>query len=673
MAIAMPHRWVQPPIKGGPPERKIEASAAEIKLLKALGGAGIPGKDGTPSYENLYGLATPAQTESYYSAPQSQTESYYSAPQSSVGAYTTGSGGGYGVGGGGGTMPASSPSYSSRNSGASENAAVGSMSPAWRDTSYTGGGNYWIPNGGANYGKTQPMPNDVGGGNYFSPRTQIQILNDISSTLGHRNQGGNGMMGFGNSPIGSATIDRQQASQIRPVNFQISQAPDPNRMTADMVGNVPYFNGPHPQPVGFASQASPADLAASYAAFGAQPSQTQTQPKPPAGASSWLGDNTQAQPVAQNVGTERNYGSFAPQDMAAGLDADHKGVYGLAARYPNMTATDIMRMASLESAQTMNPAVMGGKGGNYRGVFQFGPEEQKQFGLDPKTNPNPTIGQEATALGDYFDQRGLNRNASLGDAYTVINHGSGTLADNAWRNDNNGTGTIGDKVAELQNPTSRFSKQANAWLGNNQPPAAQPAPTQMAMNAPPSTLGGSPTSLSNPTLQQPFNWPSLENGSQTQIASAGDQTQPPPISNADTVVPPAGANAPSSTLDKLLGAASPRLGPHQTTDVPLQIANSLPGVLGPIAKFLGTPRGAPTGGPLTTANNEGFGTGRGGNAQLPIASTPAPAQPNPQQIQDLVAQLQTTTDPVKHAQILAMLRELDPNTIRYGLQMRQNA
>lgn len=161
--------------------------------------------------------------------------------------------------------------------------------------------------------------------------------------------------------------------------------------------------------------------------------------------------------------TPRNYGSFPPQNMAAGLDPDHKQVYALANQYPNMTARDIMRMASLESSQTMDPNVIGGAGNKYRGVFQFGTSEQQKYGI----GAGSTIGDQAKALGNYFDDRGLSRNADIGDAYTTINHGSGTLARDGWRNDNNGTGTIADKVAQLRDPNSVYSKQANTWLNDN--------------------------------------------------------------------------------------------------------------------------------------------------------------------------------------------------------------
>lgn len=92
--------------------------------------------------------------------------------------------------------------------------------------------------------------------------------------------------------------------------------------------------------------------------------------------------------------------------------------------------TDLATVISYETGGSFNPNKMGGKGGNYMGLIQFGPNERKKYGI----RPNMTFDQQMVAVGRYLQDRGLkkwldeNQNASTMDKrtalYSTINAGS---------------------------------------------------------------------------------------------------------------------------------------------------------------------------------------------------------------------------------------------------------
>lgn len=91
---------------------------------------------------------------------------------------------------------------------------------------------------------------------------------------------------------------------------------------------------------------------------------------------------------------------------------------------------DLSTVISYETAGTFNPNKMGGKGGNYMGLIQFGPEERKKYGV----KPGMTIAEQMSAVESFLTDRGLkkwledNPDASLADKrtalYSTINAGS---------------------------------------------------------------------------------------------------------------------------------------------------------------------------------------------------------------------------------------------------------
>lgn len=64
---------------------------------------------------------------------------------------------------------------------------------------------------------------------------------------------------------------------------------------------------------------------------------------------------------------------------------------------------DLATMIHYESAGTMSPSKWGGKGGNYMGLIQFGPNERKQFGV----REGQSFDEQMVSVGKFLEYRGL--------------------------------------------------------------------------------------------------------------------------------------------------------------------------------------------------------------------------------------------------------------------------
>lgn len=75
---------------------------------------------------------------------------------------------------------------------------------------------------------------------------------------------------------------------------------------------------------------------------------------------------------------------------------------------------------SYETGGTFSPTIMGGKGGQYMGLIQFGPSERKKYGIDKASSPEDWT----KAIGDYLQDRGFKRGMGVLDLYSTINAGT---------------------------------------------------------------------------------------------------------------------------------------------------------------------------------------------------------------------------------------------------------
>lgn len=105
---------------------------------------------------------------------------------------------------------------------------------------------------------------------------------------------------------------------------------------------------------------------------------------------------------------------------------------------------DLATVASYESGGKLNPAVMGGAGGRYAGIFQFGPWEQQHYGVSNRS----TAEQQVQAAGRFLQDRGFKPGMGLLDMYSAINAGRVGRYDKSDAGNGGAPGTVRDKVEQ---------------------------------------------------------------------------------------------------------------------------------------------------------------------------------------------------------------------------------
>ncbi len=108
--------------------------------------------------------------------------------------------------------------------------------------------------------------------------------------------------------------------------------------------------------------------------------------------------------------------------LAPGQSARAPGFQGVAVNIANkygLNPVDVAAVMSYETAGSFSPTKMGGKGGRYMGLIQFGPEERRTFGINRKSGPEDW----ERAIDGFFQQRGFKPGMSTLDLYSTINAG----------------------------------------------------------------------------------------------------------------------------------------------------------------------------------------------------------------------------------------------------------
>ena len=103
---------------------------------------------------------------------------------------------------------------------------------------------------------------------------------------------------------------------------------------------------------------------------------------------------------------------------------------------------DLATVASYESGGKLNPGVMGGAGGRYAGIFQFGPWEQQHYGVSNRS----TAEQPVEAAGRFLKDRGFKPGMGLLDMYSAINAGRVGRYNASDAGNGGAPGTVRDKV-----------------------------------------------------------------------------------------------------------------------------------------------------------------------------------------------------------------------------------
>lgn len=102
-------------------------------------------------------------------------------------------------------------------------------------------------------------------------------------------------------------------------------------------------------------------------------------------------------------------------------------------------ADDLLKVMNYESSG--RPGIWGGKGGQYFGLIQFGPNERKQFGVD---TANPSAQNQIDATMKFLAARGFKPGMGLLDLYSTVNAGSP-----GHYKASDGNGTVASHVAAM--------------------------------------------------------------------------------------------------------------------------------------------------------------------------------------------------------------------------------
>lgn len=134
----------------------------------------------------------------------------------------------------------------------------------------------------------------------------------------------------------------------------------------------------------------------------------------------------------------------------------------------------LLAVIDFETQGTMNPGIVGGEGGNYEGLIQFGPTERATYGF----RPGMTFAEQIEGpVYNYLNGRGLPVNASLSTLYRTINGGNPN-APLSRRDDN---GSIAQHIAQIE---TQSLPRAQALLANGGVAVAGGAPAADAVPLP---------------------------------------------------------------------------------------------------------------------------------------------------------------------------------------------
>jgi murein DD-endopeptidase MepM/ murein hydrolase activator NlpD len=128
---------------------------------------------------------------------------------------------------------------------------------------------------------------------------------------------------------------------------------------------------------------------------------------------------------------------------------------------------DLATVISYETKGTFDPNIMGGKGGNYKGLIQFGPDEQAKY-----LKPGMTFDEQMVAVGNFLEDRGYkkwlkdNPNASLMEKrtalYSTIN--AGRPHEKYWGRSDNGRDNVMTHAQRMFSDDSKNREQATGLM-----------------------------------------------------------------------------------------------------------------------------------------------------------------------------------------------------------------
>ncbi|TIX43452.1 MAG: hypothetical protein E5V40_03200 [Mesorhizobium sp.] len=136
---------------------------------------------------------------------------------------------------------------------------------------------------------------------------------------------------------------------------------------------------------------------------------------------------------------QRNSGSASAQQMA-----DIVKFATIIADQLKVDVKDILTAISYETGGTFNPAIRGGAGNNYVGLFQAGPAAQARYGIDQSSS----IQAQLEAMAKYLTDAGVKAGDGLLQIYAAINAGNAKNINASDEKNGGMPGTVLDKVSD---------------------------------------------------------------------------------------------------------------------------------------------------------------------------------------------------------------------------------
>ncbi|RWF33719.1 phage tail length tape measure family protein [Mesorhizobium sp.] len=136
---------------------------------------------------------------------------------------------------------------------------------------------------------------------------------------------------------------------------------------------------------------------------------------------------------------QRNSGSASAQQMAEIVK-----FATIIAEQLKVNVKDILTAISYETGGTFNPAIRGGAGNNYVGLFQAGPAVQSKYGIDQGSS----IQAQLEAMAKYLTDAGVKAGDGLLQIYAAINAGNAKNINASDEKNGGMPGTVLDKVSD---------------------------------------------------------------------------------------------------------------------------------------------------------------------------------------------------------------------------------
>lgn len=181
----------------------------------------------------------------------------------------------------------------------------------------------------------------------------------------------------------------------------------------------------------------------------------------------------------------------------------------------------------------LNPGRRGGAGGRHLGLIQFGPSEQKQFGVTGRE----TFEEQLPKAEAFLLSRGYKPGMGLLQAYSTVNAGSPGMFNASDAKNGGMPGTVAEKVANQFGP---HFKKAAAFLGGEFTPTVPSAAGPSAQSGRFGVSGVEPSQATAPTMATPSEpaaekqtdvlaliAPLLQSGMQAMPAQAAAPQAPP--------------------------------------------------------------------------------------------------------------------------------------------------